>query len=128
VVDLGLSDGAAEAQPGDDGQVRREVAQQGDGGEAAVGHRDDAPPGQPAGDLQQRLPPPVRELLVPLAPRGGVPLGGRQHGQEGQAPDAASPRDGCQQHDGKPAQATGFDEVTTAGADRVAVDAFGVDV
>lgn len=37
-----------EARPGDDGKVRREVAQQGDGREAAAGHRDDAPAGQPA--------------------------------------------------------------------------------
>jgi len=84
-----------EAQAGDHGQVRRQVARQGDGGEAAVGHRDDAPPGQPAGDLQQRLPAPVGQLLEADAAPGGVPLGGGQHGQEGQAPDAAGPGDGC---------------------------------
>ena len=82
----------------------------------------DAPSWQPARDLQQRLPGPVGQLLVPLALLGGVALGGRQHGQEGQAPDAAGPGYGGQQHDAEPAQAAGLDEVAVAGADRVTVD------
>jgi hypothetical protein len=36
---------------GDHGQVRREVAQQGNDGEAAVSYCHDAPPRQPMGDL-----------------------------------------------------------------------------
>jgi hypothetical protein len=78
-----LAQAGIEAQPGDDGQVRREVAQQGDGGEAAVGHGDDPPSRQPARDLQQHLARPVRQLLVPPPLPGGVPFRGRQHGQEG---------------------------------------------
>ena len=117
-----LAQTGIEAQAGDDGEVRREVAQQRDGREAAVGHRDDAPPGQPARDLQQRLAAPVRELLVALALLGRVPLGGRQDGQEGQAPDAAGPGNGREQHDAEPAQTAGLDEMAMAGADRVTVD------
>ena len=94
--------------------MRREVAEQGNGREAAVGHRHDAPPGQPAGDLQQRLPAPVGEFLVPLALLGGIALGGRQHGQEGQPPDAAGPGDRSQQHEAEPAQAAGLDEMPMA--------------
>jgi hypothetical protein len=67
-----LAQAGVEAQPGDHGQVRREVAQQGDGGEAAVGHRDDASVRQPAGDLQQRLAPPVGQLLEADAAPGGL--------------------------------------------------------
>ena len=113
-----------EAQTGDHRHVRREVAQQGDGREAAVGHRNNAPARQPAGNLQQRLPAPVRELLVWLALIGGIPLGGRQHGQEGQAPDTPSPGHGRQQHDTQPTQSAGLHKVPPARADRIPVDPF----
>src|SRR3954464_8479073 len=59
---------------------------------------------------------------MPLATLPGVALGGREHGQEGQSPNAAGPGYGSEQHYAQPAQAAGFDEVAVAGANRVAVD------
>src|SRR5271165_5622874 len=41
------------------------VIEQFDGGEAAVADRDDPPVGEPARRLQQNLPTPIGELLVP---------------------------------------------------------------
>ena len=98
------------------------VAQQFDGGKAAVGHRNQPPSGQPARGLQQRLPGPVGQLLVPLAALRGVAFGGRQHGQERQGPNAVGPGNGSQQHHAQPAQATGFDEVAVAGPNGIPID------
>ena len=94
-----------------------------DGGEAAVGDRDDAALGQPARRLQQNLPAPIGQLLVPLLALAGIAFGRRQDGQERQCPDAPGPWDLRQQHDREPSQAARFDEVAVRGADRIAIDA-----
>ena len=65
---------------------------------------------------------------MPLATLGGVALGGREHGQEGQGPDAAGPGYGREQHHAEPAQAAGFDEVAVAGANGITIDAARLDL
>ena len=55
-------------------------------------------------------------------------LGGTQDGQQGQRPDALSPREGNQDHTREPASATGFDHVRVRGPHGITVDAFGGDL
>ena len=114
----GLIQTGVEPQPRDHAQVPTHVAQEFDRGKAAVPHRDDAPSWQPSYRLQQPLPSPVGQLLMPLATLPGVALGGREHGQERQSPDATSPGHWGEQHHTQPAQAAGLDEVAVAGANQ----------
>src|ERR671929_69543 len=104
------------------------VSQQFDRREAAVRHGDDPPLRQPARGLQQHLTCPVGQPLVPPAVFPAPALRGREHDQERQTPDASGPGHRGQQHDAQPAQAAGLDEMAVAGADRIAVDAAGLDL
>jgi hypothetical protein len=59
-------EGGVEPQPGDAGHAPPgQRGQEFEGGEAAVRHEDQRPIGQPAPGLQDKLSPPVGELLVP---------------------------------------------------------------
>src|SRR5689334_14107021 len=117
-----LVQAGVEPQSRDHAQVPPHIAQEFDGGEAAVPHRDHAPSWQPAYRLQQPLPGPIGQLLVLPAVLAAPVLGGCEHGQEGQSPDATGPRDRSEQHHAQPAQAAGFDEMAMAGPNRIAVD------
>src|SRR4051794_16556475 len=99
-----------------------DIAQELDGGKAAVPHRDHPPSWQPAYRLQQPLPGPVGQLLMPVTSLSGIAFGGREHGQEGQSPHAPGPRDRGEQHHAQPAQAAGFDKVAMAGPHRIPID------
>jgi hypothetical protein len=121
-------EGGVEAQAGDAGHPPPDQGgQEVEGGEAAAGHEDQGSIGQPAPGLQDQLPGPVGQRLVPPAAVAAVALRRGERGQERQRPDPSGPRYGDQQHQAEPAQAAGLDEVTAAGADRVAVDALGAD-
>src|SRR3954466_10673807 len=117
-----LVQASVEPQPRDHAQVPAHLAQEFDGGEAAVPHCDHPPSRQPARGLEQHLPGPVGQLLVSPAMLGAPLLGGRKHGQEGQSPDATGPRDGGEQHHAQPAQAAGFDEVAVAGPNGIPIN------
>src|SRR3712207_8449978 len=82
----------------------------------------------PASYLQEQLPGPLGYLLVTSAPRSGITLGRSQGTQEGQSPNARSPRDLHQQHHAHPPQPAALHEVLVGGADRVSVDALGGDL
>src|SRR3712207_6487284 len=79
----------------------------------------------PASYLQEQLPGPLGYLLVTSAPRSGITLGRSQGTQEGQSPNARSPRDLHQQHHAHPPQPTALHEVFVGGAHRIPVDALG---
>src|SRR3954470_13116505 len=79
-------------------------------------------PGSQRAVLEQRLPGPVGQLLVPPAVLAAPVLGGREHGQDGQRPHATSPGYGSEQHHAEPAQAAGFDEVAMAGPNRIPIN------
>src|SRR6185295_3538313 len=83
---------------------------------------------QPACDQLDHLRSPLGQLLVRSAQLRIVTLGRTEYGQKGQPPDTTGPRDLNQQHTAQPAQAAGFDKVRMAGADRIAVDAFGLNL
>lgn len=112
----------------------------GSGFVAAVSGTDDVAIGQPSCCLQEQLPGPVRQLLVPPLTVAGVSLGGCQRGQERQSPNAPSsdgipstqcrwnlghlrPRDLEQDHDRKLTQAARLDEMAVRRADRITLDA-----
>src|SRR3954452_5856099 len=117
-----LVQASVEPQPRDHAQVPPDIAQELDGGKAAVPHRDHPPSWQPAYRLQQPLPGPVGQLLMPVTSLSGIAFGGREHGQEGQSPHAPGPRDRGEQHHAQPAQAAGFDKVAMAGPHRIPID------
>ena len=56
-----------------------------------------------------------------------VALRGCERGKERERPNAPRPRDWSQKHQAEPPQAAGLDAVALRGANRVAVDALGVD-
>ena len=93
-----------------------------DDGIAGIGDGDNAAIRQPARGLEQRLPGPVGQRLMAAPVLLRVALGGREHGQERQRPDAPGPGDRRQQHDREPAQPARLDEVAVGGAHRVAID------
>src|SRR5215213_4433333 len=97
------------------------------GGEAAVGNQHQVASRQPPAYLQDYLPAPLGQLFVPPAVLAVVSFGGGQRGQKRKSPDALRPGDRHQQHHAEPAQAGCLDEMPVAGADRVAIDAFGGD-
>lgn len=92
-------------------------------GEAAVADEHDITPWQPAAKLEDALPGPVGQQLVPAPPLVVGPLGGCKQGQHGQRLDGTRPRKGRQHHETQPAQATGFYEMAMAGAHGIAIDA-----
>src|SRR5215218_9827771 len=92
-----LEQAGVQAQPSDDTEPVPDSVEQVDDGVAAVGDGDNATVGQPARDLEQSLPCPISQLLMTTPVLLRVPLGGREHGQERQRPDAPSPRDRWQQ-------------------------------
>lgn len=92
------------------------------GGKAAVANEDDLSPGQPADQLQCRLPGPVGQGFMPLAVATVCPLGWCQQRQHRQGLDQAGPRHRGQHHEAEPAQPADLDEMAVAGADEVAVD------
>ena len=117
-----------EAQPGDDADIASDGGEELDGGKRGVADDDDAAARQPAVDLQSGLAGPVQQRLGRAWLAGIEALGRRKHGEKGQAHDAAGPRYVDQQLRGQPAQATGLDEVSLGGADRVTIDAAGADL
>ena len=64
---------------------RCDIAQELDGGKAAVPHRDHPPSVQPAYGLQQSLPGPVGQLLMPVTSLSGIAFGGRSMVRKGRA-------------------------------------------
>ena len=84
--------------------------------------------GQPPTNLQDHLQSPCAELLVLARLALVIALRRCQHRQKRQSPGASSPRNWRQQHQAQPTQATGFDEMTMTGADRIAIDPFGFDL
>ena len=88
-----------EAQAGDHADPPAHGVEQLDRGEAAVGDRDDASVGKPAGDLEQHLSSPIGQLLVPPVMLARIPLGRCKDGQERQCPDAPGPWNLRQQHE-----------------------------
>ena len=95
------------------------------GREAAVGHQDQLPLGEPAADLQHHLPRPVDRGLV-RGPAAGA-LGPTQGGQQGQGPDPMAPGDRDQDHQRDPLQPEALHDVLARRADRIAVTALGLD-
>jgi site-specific DNA recombinase len=92
-----------EAQTGDAGHLLPDQAgEKLEGGETAVGHEDERAFRHPAAGLQDQLPRPVRQRLVPAAPLVVVALRGGECGQEGQGPDPTGPGDRHQQHQAEP--------------------------
>jgi hypothetical protein len=85
-------------QAGDHTYVRADSRKKFESRESAVGDDDDAAIGQPAVDLQDRLPRPVDQRF------GGARLtlvkafGRREQGEERQSHDAPGPRHGDEQH------------------------------
>lgn len=121
----GVIEGGIKAQAGDAGHaVTADGGQELQGGKGAVGHNDQFAARQPAAGLQHKLPPPVRELLVPPPALLAVTLRGGQCRQERQRPDPVCPWDRGQEHEAEPAQAARLDEVPVAGPHGIAVDAF----
>ena len=107
--------GRIKPQAGDAGDLLpQQGGQELERGEAAVAHHD-------------QMPAPVGQLLVPPPVLAAVALRGGEGRQERQCPDPPGPGNQHQQHETEPAQATRLDEVSVAGADRVAVDALGAD-
>ena len=120
--------GGIKAQAGDaDDPMAGKSGQEIQGGEAAVGNQHQLASRQPPACLQDHLPAPLGELFVPPAGLAVVSFGGGQRGQKRQRPDALRPGDRHQQHHAEPAQAGRLDEMPVAGADRVAINAFGGD-
>ena len=78
-----------EAQAGDAGDLPpQQGSQELEGGEAAVGHQDQAPARHPAAGLQDQLPAPVGQLLVAQPALAAVALRGGEGRQERQRPEA----------------------------------------
>jgi hypothetical protein len=117
-----LEQAGVQAQPSDDTEPVPDSVEQVDDGVAAIGDRDNAAVRQPARDLEQSLPCPVGQLLMAASVFLRVPLGGREHGQERQRPDAPGPGDRRQQHDREPSQPARLDEVAVAGAHRIPIN------
>jgi len=99
-----------------------------EGSKAGIHYHNQFSAWQPASGLQKHLPGPVGQLLVSSLALFIVPFRWSQYCQEGQRPDPLRPRNGCQQHQAQPAQATGFDKMTVAGAHRIPIDPFGLDL
>jgi hypothetical protein len=84
--------------------------------------------GRVALGLENGLPRPVGQRLVPPAMRLAPAGGWRQDGQKRQRPTPAGPADRHHQHQRQPSQATGLDEVPLGGPHRVAIDAACLDL
>jgi len=81
-----------EAQPCDDVEIASYGGEELDGGKGGVANDEDAAAWQPAVDLQGGLTGPVKQRLGAARLIGIEALGGRKHGEKGQAHDAVGPR------------------------------------
>ena len=116
-----LVQGSVQAQSGNQSNRLTEglaAAMEVEDGVAIVLHQHQRAMGQPAwfgrltmSGLQDHLPRPVGDLLVPTALPLVVARGGRQHGEHRQGPMPSGPGDTAQPHQGDPAQTTGLDQL-----------------
>ena len=87
-----LEQGGIQPQPGDHADMAADRGEQAQRREAAVGDEDEAAIGQPAFGLQDGLPRPVGQRLVPLAMGLAPARGWGKHGQERQRPASGRTR------------------------------------
>ena len=123
-----LVQGGIQSQPGDDTDAVAHRGQQFECREAAVGDEDEQAVGQPAFGLQDRLPCPIGQRLVPFAVLLAPSRRWRENGQERQRPVPARPTDRRHHHQRQPAQSAGLDEVPLRGPYRVTIDAARLDL
>src|SRR3954452_6734721 len=96
-------------------------------GKGAIGYPDDRPIRPPALCLKDHLPCPTDYRLMPLPVFLPVTLTRSQTRQKRQSPGARRPRHRGQQHQTHPTQAARFHKMRVGTADRITVDAFGLD-
>jgi hypothetical protein len=87
-----------------------------------IGHHHQMVLWHPARYLQDHLPSPIRDGFVSHVAFLVVAFRRSQHGQKGQGPDPARPRNGSQEHQGDPAQAIGFHKELLTRTHRIAID------
>src|SRR5262249_803836 len=95
---------------------------------AAMAHENHISTRQEACDQLNDLPGAIGQPLMPTLALGVVSLRWAKHSQEWQPPDATGPGDLNQQHATQPPQPTCLDKVRVRGANRIAVDPFGLDL
>jgi hypothetical protein len=96
--------------------------------ETAIADEDKIPVRRPSSYQSNDLPGAIGQPLMPSLLPLVKALGRAQNRRERQAPDAACPRDLDQEHRTQPAEPARLDEMRLRGANRIAIDAFSLDL
>ena len=86
-----IEETGVQPQSGDDAETGAQRVQEINCRKAAIGDHHHLAVRQPARGLERHLPGPVGQQLMTLSMRVGVPLGGAEHRQKWQGPDASGP-------------------------------------
>ncbi len=116
------------SQAGDQTDLLTHSLKQFQSGKAAVSHDHYLTSWQPPLDQQEHLLCALCQLLVSASTLFVISLRRTQASQKGQRPDMSCPSDLTEQHQGQPAQATGFDKMCLRRAHRVTIDPFSLDL